>query len=239
MFKKLLSGCSHRKNSTGLCSEDSCRNSLSLVPFPDVDIFTPKVELYTAEEESGSGDEVLREEVEEFDEEEVDDILAGMLPVPCKRGRKSTEESLGLRDTICVLCSKIFTKEYLSVHMATVHEKRREYTCPQCGKDFGQKTSLNNHVRTVHQKIRDYMCVICRKGVGQRTTLANHIKNVHEKRKDLICDFCDRSFGQKTTLNNHIKSIHEKIKAFGCVYCLKTFGQKANLTTHIRNVHNK
>ncbi|QQP36703.1 Uncharacterized protein FKW44_021877 [Caligus rogercresseyi] len=156
-----------------------------------------------------------------------------------KAARNPFRQFISIIESICGLCSKIFLKEDLLAHMVEVHEKRRDFRCPTCGKDFRQRTSLNNHVRTVHNKIKDYQCLICQKTFGQKTTLSNHIKNVHEKRKDQLCPICHRSFGQLTTLNNHIKSIHEKIRAYGCVYCLKTFGQKANLQTHIKNVHAK
>ena len=35
-------------------------------------------------------------------------------------------------------------------HVRTVHEKRRDHTCPHCVAAFGQASNLTAHVRTVH-----------------------------------------------------------------------------------------
>ena len=63
---------------------------------------------------------------------------------------------------VCLRCAAAFGKASgLTVHVRTVHEKRKDYACPHCAAAFGTACHLTRHVHTVHEKRRDNVCPHC------------------------------------------------------------------------------
>ena len=52
--------------------------------------------------------------------------------------------------------NSIWIEKTLVVHLRMVHEKRRDFECEQCLKQFGIKNNLTKHIRMVHE-IQSYM----------------------------------------------------------------------------------
>ena len=57
----------------------------------------------------------------------------------------------------------------LTVHVRTVHEKRKDHACPHCAAAFGRAGDLTTHVRTVHEKRKDHACPHCAAAFGTAT----------------------------------------------------------------------
>jgi hypothetical protein len=64
---------------------------------------------------------------------------------------KGRREGWGFPCKQC-LNTSLSTKSSLTIHVRTVHEKRRDHACPHCAAAFGHACHFTAHVRTVHEK---------------------------------------------------------------------------------------
>ncbi|XP_054594061.2 gastrula zinc finger protein XlCGF8.2DB [Nothobranchius furzeri] len=133
------------------------------------------------------------------------------------------------------------------------------FSCPECGKQFVQKWSLQIHLRVMghseisssdglvnkkfdeveqpvdsRRKLESYSCDYCGKRFVSKSHLESH-EIVHLQQKPFVCELCGQGFGQKPSLNKHLRS-HSGQKPFACELCGQRFGEKAYLTRHM-NVH--
>ncbi len=108
-------------------------------------------------------------------------------------------------------------------------EGKRLWSCPECGKHLGTKASVQMHVATVHQKRRDFVCNICEKALSSKKSLAIHVKNVHHQRRDFECFDCGKEFSSKGSLGVHRKNVHEQRRDFQCHLCKKFFSSNGSL----------
>jgi uncharacterized Zn-finger protein len=60
-----------------------------------------------------------------------------------------------------------------------------------CEAYFSAKSSLNLHIASVHDKQKQYYCELCNTKFTQKGSLKAHIKSVHEGKKTFKCDICD------------------------------------------------
>lgn len=107
----------------------------------------------------------------------------------------------------------------------------RIYKCEQCGRQFRQKTTLQQHERT-HSDSRPYKCPECGKCFRQQSHLKQHVR-IHSQEKPYACDFCKRTFRQQAILNQHLR-VHSGEKPYKCTECGKFFRQKTILDQHVR-----
>lgn len=57
----------------------------------------------------------------------------------------------------------------------------KPYACPQCGKRYGWKKSLNLHIRQECGKDPQFQCPLCDYRSKQKSNLVSHIRHRHEK----------------------------------------------------------
>jgi uncharacterized Zn-finger protein len=100
------------------------------------------------------------------------------------------------------------TAHGLRQHVSTVHEKKKTFSCSDCTKCFGHKSSLKTHIEIVHEK-KTYNCSQCGKSLRSAYNLSVHIQTVHEKQKKFICEFCTKAFGRKLDLKVHVGRLHK------------------------------
>ena len=72
------------------------------------------------------------------------------------------------------------SQRYLDLHIATVHEGQRPYSCEHCDKSFAAKKSLKAHIESFHEK-RRHICEVCGASFSHTGTLKYHIEKIHEK----------------------------------------------------------
>nr|XP_054590677.1 zinc finger protein 239-like [Nothobranchius furzeri]XP_054590678.1 zinc finger protein 239-like [Nothobranchius furzeri]XP_054590679.1 zinc finger protein 239-like [Nothobranchius furzeri] len=136
------------------------------------------------------------------------------------------------------------------------------FSCPECGKQFFQKWSLQTHLRVMgHSAISSSDCLVnkcdgvkqpvdsrrkaqtelklfscddCGKRFGTKSNLNSHM-NVHTGQKRFACELCGQRFSHKTSLNRHLR-VHTGQKPFACGHCGQRFSRKTTLNTH-RRVH--
>ena len=160
----------------------------------------------------------------------------------------------------CTICKKKVSN--LKSHIKLVHDKIKDYQCPECEKSFQTRSHLKKHVTQIHLGLREE-CPECGKKVKD---LKSHIKFSHDKVANFPCEMCDKSFVTTTILKKHISSIHlketikcpqcskivplatfdqhlrkkhsDKVKKkFICTECQKFFCDRTSLTKHVMHVH--
>ena len=76
------------------------------------------------------------------------------------------------------------------------------YLCPECGKDFVKKCTLDRHINTIHLK-DTFTCQQCGKSFNRGDNLARHKCKESES---IQCERCGKGFGKKYHLNRHMKT---------------------------------
>ncbi|XP_015262250.1 PREDICTED: zinc finger protein 773-like [Gekko japonicus] len=111
------------------------------------------------------------------------------------------------------------------------HLGDRPYQCPDCGRRFGCRISLENH-RGLHTEGRPYECSYCGKWFRHRTTLGKHQK-LHTGERAHECLMCGKLFISNAALTTH-QRIHTGEKPYQCPSCERSFTTKGELTRHER-----
>lgn len=128
-------------------------------------------------------------------------------------------------------------RDKLITHIKRDHQKKRNYECDECHKQFYSKGNWKTHCR-IHREEREFKCQLCDGAYKQRSALLSHIKQVHEKIRNYQCAVCHKYFYKRSHWESHCH-IHGDERAFKCEHCDKAFKRKRTLRDHIRNVHEK
>uniref|UniRef100_A0A669DL98 C2H2-type domain-containing protein n=1 Tax=Oreochromis niloticus TaxID=8128 RepID=A0A669DL98_ORENI len=128
----------------------------------------------------------------------------------------------------CPECGKkVRTPQSLEDHMRThTGDRPFEYSCSECGKEFG----LKNHQRT-HTGERPYKCTECDKSFTQSGDLVKH-KRIHSGEKPFECPECHRCYTSSGDLGKHRRS-HTNLRPYTCQECGKSFRLSGHLKTHM------
>ena len=129
----------------------------------------------------------------------------------------------------CDLCNKSFKD--LDSHVKYFHDRKRDFKCNYCEKEFQANFILQNHVKSVHHG-RQIKCPDCNKKVSI-DNFTRHQKEKHDKMKK-PCPHCEKEFAM-SNLSRHIRSVHNG-ESSKCPECSKSYSL-SNLNTHMKNVH--
>lgn len=170
----------------------------------------------------------------------------------------------------CELCDSRFQYPYLlskhikHVHQRVKYEKKYNFKCELCPREFYSRQGLENH-QYQHTRIKKFICDLCGSRQGTKGNLTDHIKRVHNTdpstKTKVQCHICGASFVDQKTLGHHISYLHGdgkpkchicgKIvsskevlrfhinyhtgeKPFNCQYCTKSFASKYVMRLHER-----
>ena len=110
----------------------------------------------------------------------------------------------------CKDCDSIFTgikmrqcESNLKIHIRSVHEGERNFSCNMCEKAFWHPFGLKRHINCVHYKKKYASCNNCGKSFSEPAYLKKHKCRIHK------CDFCEKVCTEKTFLR-HIEKCQKK-----------------------------
>jgi uncharacterized Zn-finger protein len=158
-------------------------------------------------------------------------VTCRLLPEESVVSSTSSSDVTPLLGDQWVLMQPSLTSANLAEAEVQTESDGRIYKCDQCGRQFRQKTTLQQHERT-HSDSRPYACSECSKCFRQQGHLKQHLR-IHLQEKPYSCEFCKRTFRQRAILDQHLR-IHSGEKPYECPECGKFFRQKAILDQHIR-----
>jgi KRAB domain-containing zinc finger protein len=143
---------------------------------------------------------------------------------------------------ICKICGLVLKVDgSLYRHMQAVHNGVKDFTCKQCGKEFGKRFSLQYHISSIHEKnISDkyrFKCDQCDYITMAEYKLKEHINSVHIREVKYECDQCDYFGYRKDGLKNHIKAVHKKLERHKCEFCEMGFYHRRDKIKHIEKHH--
>lgn len=149
-------------------------------------------------------------------------------------GGVCAKRSLGLQ---CDICGVTFAKRGNKMrHIATVHDRLKQFQCDYCGMKFGLKADLTRHRVRIHES-RAFSCTKCSKSFAEESQLVMHMRVTHEENtKPWECATCHIRFGRKSSLTRHEQTVHQQTR-FACSICKKTYSQRFDAIRHARKVH--
>ena len=161
--------------------------------------------------------------------------------------------------------SEYFVK---SEHIEAVLEGIK-FQCPECGKEYKNRQTLNTHIKYVHEKVREFSCPFCSYCASQKSDLKKHVRRVHKvdlgKGKSVVTNpstlikseynehldwnnsetkhdiKIESFFENEDQSNNQYKdSIVPKVhNDFECNSCHKLFKLEDNLKRHVLKIHER
>ncbi|CAK8676190.1 unnamed protein product [Clavelina lepadiformis] len=128
----------------------------------------------------------------------------------CKRpNEKTSNSSTNVESFPCSLCKASYPHKFeLNRHVKVSHV--RPHRCNQCGKGFGHRNYLKVHIETVHMGRKSHQCRLCGKYLSTGGNLNVHVRTIHLGEKKFNCPVCNRSFGQQCNMKTHMKRHYAK-----------------------------
>ena len=68
----------------------------------------------------------------------------------------------------------------MHVEEAHEGKKKKPHKCTICDGSFKNKDYLGMHIESVHEGIKAHKCSICDACFGRKWTLEQHIRNIHD-----------------------------------------------------------
>ena len=91
-------------------------------------------------------------------------------------------------------------KDKLNSHVKFKHTplSAESVSCPECGKESGQQSSLQKHL-PIHSDERPFPCVECESRIKRKDTLKDHMNAKHndnelKEKKAFKCTFCNKGY---------------------------------------------
>ncbi|XP_078506295.1 LOW QUALITY PROTEIN: uncharacterized protein LOC144764030 [Lissotriton helveticus] len=132
-------------------------------------------------------------------------------------------------DYTCPTCKKQFSvKGYFTRHLQ-IHSCVHQHQCTECNKCFSRKKNLVIHLRT-HSGERPFECTECEKGFNEKKSLIIHLRR-HSGERPFQCTKCTKGFTTRGGLVVHLRT-HSGERPYQCIECQKSFIQKGHLKKH-------
>ncbi|XP_052764561.1 zinc finger protein OBI1-like [Mya arenaria] len=115
----------------------------------------------------------------------------------------------------------------------TVKQKRNNFTCGMCNKNFRGRFWLKRHM-IIHSEQKDYVCTICNKGFSYKHGLKTHM-NIHSDERKYKCNICEADYKHFSNLEKHKKTHKDpaEVRKFKCHICDMGFYENYHLRRHL------
>ncbi|XP_062602710.1 zinc finger protein 418-like [Saccostrea cucullata] len=125
-------------------------------------------------------------------------------------------------------------------HIRYVHKiTGQKNHCKLCPAKFKHSSVLKQHCDEIHNKKINFTCTVCKKEFARRNQYNRHmLSHGGDKSRLLNCPHCEKGFWFKYNLTRHIELVHKpSVENFHCSYCGKGFNLKAAMVSHVQHVH--
>ncbi|GFS44964.1 hypothetical protein NPIL_121851 [Nephila pilipes] len=113
-------------------------------------------------------------------------------------------------------------------------DKKCDFKCKTCGKQYKYLRGLKRHEVVVHTGERRYPCDYCDKACKDSFALKEHVR-IHTKEKPFSCLQCPKRFRSSSNLNQH-KLVHlQERPYYPCPDCERIFTRKRRMNFHRKN----
>ena len=85
---------------------------------------------------------------------------------------------------ICTECPAVYKKEKLLYHHTRNMHSNMEYKCPHCDKIFNQSGNLKIHITTIHENNRPFSCSFCDQPFKTKSHVWQHEKVCPKKKEN-------------------------------------------------------
>ena len=130
------------------------------------------------------------------------------------------------------------TREYHAMHKTPEKERKTDFICKICDKQFISNHVLDRHMCEAHSSGQNRIkCTECDMTFSRWHTMADHRRDAHHgygKNKSHKCGICDKSFTQSGTLNRHMKNTHGEEKKYECGQCPSRYARREDLERHLQ-----
>ncbi|XP_038105377.1 zinc finger protein 16-like [Culex quinquefasciatus] len=135
----------------------------------------------------------------------------------------------------CQQCERAFKrKTELEVHMNS-HQIEPSFFCPTCSAGFKCQASLRRHHKSVHLGLKRFACPECGRQFAQKTHLQQHAA-VHVEEATVPCELCGKLFKTDFIRRMHVNTEHrpdqQEPKPIQCEVCSKQFPRQQSLIAH-------
>ncbi|KAI4471598.1 transcriptional repressor ctcfl-related [Holotrichia oblita] len=132
----------------------------------------------------------------------------------------------------CEVCKKTYLSVCTLQRHMPIHEENtlvaKSNLCEWCGKNFREKTALNNHIK-LHTGYKPFKCSYCDKVFSRKSYVVLH-ERIHSGEKPYVCDHCGKRFNQSAPLRTHMRC-HTGERPYSCHLCSDSFMYTTSMET--------
>ena len=106
------------------------------------------------------------------------------------------------------------------IHVRHNPNRKRQFPCSLCSKEFYDKNGLRTHIHNVHINESKYSCEECNFTTKNRFRLRDHVRVVHVegpgRERKFKCDTCDYRACDTQRLQRHQDIVHNSDRKYSC-----------------------